>query len=155
MKNAAYHRASMSRHILNHKKALVVTANGRWRRRCAFNLVGLLAAALITAASQNAAAQSGYYAGKTVRIIVGSSAGGGYDTYARAMAPFFAEHLPGKPTVVVQNMPGGGGVTAALHLAAGAPRDGPASALLNAGVITDVASDPAKAQIDLRSKTSS
>lgn len=129
--------------------ANVMSANVAWRRRRALAAIGALAGALIAVASQSAAAQSGYYAGKTVRIIVGSSAGGGYDTYARAMAPFFAEHLPGKPTVVVQNMPGGGGVTSVLTLDANAPKDGTAISLFNAGVITDVATNPGKAKIDL------
>jgi tripartite-type tricarboxylate transporter receptor subunit TctC len=109
-----------------------------------------LAIALAAAGANDATAQSGYYAGKTVRIVVGSSAGGGYDTYARAIAPFLGEHLPGKPTVVVQNMPGGGGMTSVLHLDAGAPRDGTAIALFNAGIITDVASNPGNAKVNLR-----
>jgi len=109
-----------------------------------------LALALLAAGPDTATAQSGYYAGKTVRIVVGSSAGGGYDTYARAMAPFLGEHLPGKPTVVIQNMPGGGGMTSVLHLDAGAPRDGTAIALFNAGIITDVASNPTNSKVDLR-----
>jgi tripartite-type tricarboxylate transporter receptor subunit TctC len=106
--------------------------------------------ALLAASPDTAIAQTGYYAGKTVRIVVGSSAGGGYDTYARAIAPFLGEHLPGKPTVVVQNMPGGGGMTSVLHLDAGAPRDGTAVALFNAGIITDVASNPGNAKVNLR-----
>ena len=106
-------------------------------------------AALVATAPQDAIAQSGYYAGKTVRIIVGASAGGGYDIYARALAPFLAEHLPGKPTVVVQNMPGGGGMTSVLYLDANAPKDGTVITLFNAGVITDVVSNPAQAKVDL------
>jgi tripartite-type tricarboxylate transporter receptor subunit TctC len=115
---------------------------------------GLISAAtfaivLVAALPDRARAQSGYYAGKTVRIVVGASAGGGYDTYARAIAPIFGEHLPGKPTVVVQNMPGGGGTTSVLHLDANAPRDGTVITLFNAGVITDAASNPANTKVDL------
>ncbi len=116
------------------------------RLRC---MIPLATAAIALLASQHAAAQSDYYAGKTVRIVVGASAGGGYDTYARAIAPIFGEHLPGKPNVVVQNMPGGGGFTSVLHLDANAPKDGTVVTLFNAGVITDVASNPAKAKVDL------
>jgi len=120
--------------------------------RSSLNVAALsaLAIALAAAGANDATAQSGFYAGKTVRIVVGSSAGGGYDTYARAIAPFLGEHLPGKPTVVVQNMPGGGGMTSVLHLDAGAPRDGTAIALFNAGIITDVASNPGNAKVNLR-----
>ncbi len=96
----------------------------RNRRNIAYRVFGLLAAVAIAAGADSARAQSGFYAGKTVRIVVASSPGGGYDTYARAIAPFLAEHLPGKPTVVVQNMPGGGGLTAVLFLDASAPKDG-------------------------------
>jgi tripartite-type tricarboxylate transporter receptor subunit TctC len=105
--------------------------------------------AALVAAAGTADAQPGYYAGKTVRIVVGSSAGGGYDTYARAIAPILSEHLPGKPDVIVQNMPGGGGVTSVMHLDANAPKDGTVITLFNAGVITDMASNPSKAKVDL------
>ena len=71
-----------------------MTKNTTWRRRFALNATAVLTAALIAMVSQGAAAQSGYYAGKTVRIVVGSSAGGGYDTYARAIAPFLASTCP-------------------------------------------------------------
>jgi tripartite-type tricarboxylate transporter receptor subunit TctC len=110
---------------------------------------GALVVAAIVATPLAAQAQSGYYAGKTLRIIVGSSAGGGYDTYARAIAPYLAEHLPGKPRVVVQNMPGGGGLTSVLYLDANAPKDGTAITMFNAGVITDAASKPDQAKVDL------
>lgn len=127
-----------------------MNADNPWnRQRVAASAVGLLAVALIATGPGGAAAQSGYYAGKTVRIVVGSSAGGGYDTYARAIAPFFAEHLPGKPTVIIQNMPGGGGMTAVIHLDANAPKDGTVISLFNAGAITDMASNPEKAKVDL------
>jgi tripartite-type tricarboxylate transporter receptor subunit TctC len=118
------------------------------RRRHAPIAIGALVALLATV-PDSAKTQSGFYAGKTVKIVVGSTAGGGYDTYARAIAPFLAEHLPGKPTVVVQNMPGGGGITSVLFLDANAPKDGTVITLFNAGVITDVASNPAQAKIDL------
>jgi tripartite-type tricarboxylate transporter receptor subunit TctC len=119
-----------------------------YRRSIAAPAFGMLAA-LVATVSDRASAEQGFYAGKTVRIVVGSSAGGGYDTYARAIAPFFAEHLPGKPTVVVQNMPGGGGMTAVLHLDANAPKDGTVVSLFNAGVITEMASNPEKAKVAL------
>jgi tripartite-type tricarboxylate transporter receptor subunit TctC len=123
--------------------------NLRNRPRTSASACGLLALAMIAATPERAVADAGYYAGKTVRIVVGSSPGGGYDTYARAFAPFLAEHLPGKPTVIVQNMPGGGGITAMLHLDATAPKDGTVISLFNAGAITELASNPEKAKVDL------
>jgi tripartite-type tricarboxylate transporter receptor subunit TctC len=65
-----------------------------------------------------------FYKGKTVRLIVGSAAGGGYDAYARLVARHLGDHLPGAPTLVVQNMPGASGVKATNYLYSMAPKDG-------------------------------
>jgi tripartite-type tricarboxylate transporter receptor subunit TctC len=59
-----------------------------------------------------------------VRLVVGVSAGGGQDLYARVMAPHFGKHLPGQPTVVVENMPGAGGLIAASYIARRTQPDG-------------------------------
>src|SRR3954466_5283225 len=127
---------------------MLMTARLLYLGRHAQIAIGALIALLVMI-PETATAQSRFYAGKTVKIIVGSSAGGGYDTYARAIAPFLAEHLPGKPTVIVQNMPGGGGMTSVLYLDANAPKDGTVITLFNAGVTTDVATNPAQAKVDL------
>src|SRR5438093_5128780 len=76
------------------------------------------------AAALPADAQSKFFEGKTVRIVVGFSAGGGYDTYSRANARHFGRHIPGKPTVIVENMPGAGSMIAANHLYKIAKPDG-------------------------------
>jgi tripartite-type tricarboxylate transporter receptor subunit TctC len=65
-----------------------------------------------------------FYKGKTVTILVGYQAGGGYDLYARLVAQFLGKHIPGNPTVIVQNMPGAGGLRAARNLATVAAKDG-------------------------------
>jgi tripartite-type tricarboxylate transporter receptor subunit TctC len=83
--------------------------------------LALLAALLSTVP---AAAQSTFFEGKTVRIVVGFSAGGGYDTYSRAIARHLGRHIPGKPTVIVENMPGAGSLIAANHLYKVARPDG-------------------------------
>ncbi len=127
-----------------------MTANIPYRRlRSASVACAALLAVLVATTPKSGTAQSGFYAGKTLRIIVGASAGGGYDVYARAIAPFLAEHLPGKPTVIVQNMPGGGGMTSVLYLDANAPKDGTVITLFNAGVTTEVATNPGQAKVDL------
>jgi tripartite-type tricarboxylate transporter receptor subunit TctC len=59
------------------------------------------------------AAQEPNFDGKTVRIVVGFSAGGGFDAYARAIARHLGKHIPGKPTIIVENMPGAGSLIAA------------------------------------------
>jgi tripartite-type tricarboxylate transporter receptor subunit TctC len=65
-----------------------------------------------------------FYRGKTVRIIVGSSAGGGFDLYSRLIAKHMGRHIPGNPTVIVENMPGGSFLVAMNHVARAAPKDG-------------------------------
>src|SRR5687767_16040934 len=65
-----------------------------------------------------------FYRGKTVAIVVGSGAGGGFDTTARLVSRHIGRHIPGAPTVIVQNMPGGGGLVAANHIFNAASKDG-------------------------------
>jgi tripartite-type tricarboxylate transporter receptor subunit TctC len=69
-------------------------------------------------------AQANFYQGKTVRIIVGSSTGGGYDLWARLLAQHLGKHIPGNPAVIVQNMPGAGSLVAANHIYNVAKPDG-------------------------------
>jgi tripartite-type tricarboxylate transporter receptor subunit TctC len=71
-----------------------------------------------------------FYHGRTVTIVVSSSAAGGYDTLARAIARHIGNHLPGNPTVIVRNMPGAGGLTATNYLYAAAERDGSVMGLI-------------------------
>ena len=81
------------------------------------SLRSLMAFFAFAAMSGAAAAQGGgFYAGKTIEVIVSVSAGGGYDSYARLLARHMGRFIAGNPTFVVQNMPGAGGVRAANHL---------------------------------------
>jgi tripartite-type tricarboxylate transporter receptor subunit TctC len=84
---------------------------------------GILAFTLILLPAVDAAADD-FYADKRVRIIVGSSSGGGYDTYARLIARHWDKVIPGNPTIVVQNMPGASSLKAMNHVANAAPKDG-------------------------------
>jgi tripartite-type tricarboxylate transporter receptor subunit TctC len=84
-------------------------------------------AALLAVAAPHAAradAVADFYKSKTVKIIVGFGVGGGYDIYARLAAEHLGRFVPGNPTVIVENMPGGGGVRAASFLHGAAPKDG-------------------------------
>ena len=83
-----------------------------------------VAAALVLAASNCAWAQADVFAGKTVQMIIGFGAGGGYDTWGRTVARHIGKHLPGKPQVIPQNMPGAGSFVATSHLYNVAPKDG-------------------------------
>jgi tripartite-type tricarboxylate transporter receptor subunit TctC len=85
-----------------------------------------LIAALVAfafAIASPAAAQD-FYRGKTVNLIVGNAAGGGYDLYARLLARYMGRYIPGEPSFVVRNMPGAGGMVLSNHIYAQAPRDG-------------------------------
>ena len=64
------------------------------------------------------------FEGKTIRIVVGFSAGGGFDTYSRAIARHMGKHIPGNPTIIVENMTGAGSIVAANHLYRIAKPDG-------------------------------
>ncbi len=69
-------------------------------------------------------AVANFYHGKTVRIVVGFSAGGGYDQYSRVIARHLSKYIPGNPAVIVDNMPGVGSIIAANHIYNAAPKDG-------------------------------
>jgi tripartite-type tricarboxylate transporter receptor subunit TctC len=69
-------------------------------------------------------AQADVFAGKTVHMIIGFGPGGGYDLWGRTVARHIGRHLPGKPNVVAQNMPGAGSFVATSHIYHAAPKDG-------------------------------
>jgi tripartite-type tricarboxylate transporter receptor subunit TctC len=79
---------------------------------------------LATIGHPAAAQQGDYYAGKTLRVIVGLEAGGTVDTFARTFSGYLRKHIPGNPTILVQNMPGAGGKTATNHVFERAAPDG-------------------------------
>ena len=87
-------------------------------------LLLMAALALAAVAPREAAAQSSPYEGKTITIVVGFKAGGGYDRTARILARHLPKYLPGRPNVIVQNMPGANSITAANHVYAVAKPDG-------------------------------
>jgi tripartite-type tricarboxylate transporter receptor subunit TctC len=71
-----------------------------------------------------AGAQESFYSGKTIRLIVGLSAGGGYDVYSRTIARHLGKHIPGNPSVVVENMTGAGSILATNYVYKVARPDG-------------------------------
>ena len=75
-----------------------------------------------------------FYRGRTVTLIVGYSSGGGYDTYARVLARHMGKHIPGNPTLVVQNMPGAGSLRSANYLYNVAPKDGSVFGMFSRGL---------------------
>ena len=88
-----------------------------------FRLLALLLPALALAAPQ-ARAQGNFFAGQTIVLISSSDAGGTAGTYARMLSEFLGRHIPGEPTVVIQFMPGAGGMLGANFCYNRAPKDG-------------------------------
>ena len=91
-----------------------------------------------------------FYRGKRLNLVIGYGTGGGYDLYARLLGRFIGEHIPGKPTIVPQNMPGAGSRRAANWLYSIAPRDGTVIACLGQATPTDQALGQPGIQFDAR-----
>jgi tripartite-type tricarboxylate transporter receptor subunit TctC len=83
------------------------------------------------------ASAADFYAGKTIELVVGADAGGGYDIYARTVARHMGRYIPGHPTIVVKNMPGAGSGRAAGYISTLAPKDGTALGAVMPGAIMD------------------
>src|SRR3954468_23247254 len=100
----------------------------------------LAVASLAVAVSPGAAdTVADAYRGKRINLIIGYGTGGGYDQYARVLARFYGDHIPGKPVIVPQNMPGAGSRKAANWLYNVAPKDGTSLATVGQNTPTDQA----------------
>ncbi len=111
---------------------------GRSTSLCALAVVA--AAAVLaqgTTAARAADPVADFYSGKNVQLVIGYAPGGGYDIYARALARHMARHIPGNPSIVVQNMPGAGSIKAANYLYNIAPKDGTAFGGFSRGAFLD------------------
>ena len=100
----------------------------------------LLTTLLLALAAAPALAQdpvAAFYRGKTVTIVVGSSAGGGYDLYGRLISRYMSKHIPGNPQIIVQNMPGAASNVAAAHIYNVAPKDGTAIGAIFMGAVVE------------------
>lgn len=105
------------------------------------SLLTLFALAAGAAYGQDA---ESFYKGKTLRIVVGFSPGGGFDLYARTLARHYGAYLPGHPDVIVNNMPGASSLKSVQYLDAGAPKDGTVITAFNSGLITSSLTNPKK-----------
>jgi len=101
--------------------------------RVASAIIAVMFAGFLTAP---AAAQepSAFFSGRTVKILVGTGAGRGYDAYARLVARHLGRHVPGQPSFVVESMPGASGIRALNYLYAAAPNDGTVIATFNSAI---------------------
>jgi len=96
------------------------------------------------------ASTADFYRGQTLSIVVGSGAGGGFDTTARLVARHIGRHIPGEPTVIVVNMPGGGGLVAANHVFSAAVKDGTVVGLFHEAQVMNQVTRGEGVQFDLR-----
>jgi tripartite-type tricarboxylate transporter receptor subunit TctC len=93
----------------------------------------------VASAGMAADSVEAFYKGKTVDVYIGSAPGGGYDLYGRLIAKYMGEHIPGKPTLVPKNLPGGGGYRMMLGTYTGAPRDGTVMVIPPQGLVVSQA----------------
>jgi tripartite-type tricarboxylate transporter receptor subunit TctC len=119
------------------------------RDRIATRRAALLATVVLTWGLSPAAAQQDFSAGKQITFIVGAGVGGGYDLQARTAARHLGKHIPGNPTIVVQNMPAAGGMAGTNFMFSGAPRDGTTIALVQRGMMLAKLTYPAGTRFDI------
>ncbi len=98
------------------------------------------------ASSQGAA---DFYKGKTVKVIVGYSPGGGHDANARMLARFLGNYIPGNPKVIVENMPGASSMKSVQYLDNGAPTDGTVIVAFSSGLVTESLTKPDHIPVNL------
>lgn len=120
------------------------------RRHLAAAAVALLAVAPTArpASAQDMSAQA-FYAGKTIKLIVGLPPGGGADAYARLVQRHLGRHIPGTPAILIQNMPGAGSLRSVMALNA-SPEDGTVMAHFSSGLLTEAITAPERVRVDFR-----
>ncbi|MEA2937067.1 MAG: hypothetical protein QOC56_571 [Alphaproteobacteria bacterium] len=106
------------------------------------------AAAILPAEPARADAIGDFYKGRTITVIVGYTAGGGYDLYARALARHMGKHLAGNPSFIVQTVTGAGSLNAANHIYNVSPKDGTAFGTFGRGIPMEPLIGTAKVQFD-------
>ena len=103
-------------------------------RRSRYNWM-LFAASFLASADNASAQEPDFYRGKTLKVVVGYEAGGGYDVFGRLLAAHIVNHLPGRPTAIVLNMPGASSMRSAEYLFSKAARDGTEIALFASSAV--------------------
>ena len=84
---------------------------------------------------------------RSLTIVVGSTPGGGYDSYARMLARHLSRHVPSQPSIIIQNLPGASSLKAVQYLDSGAPKDGSVITAFNPGLITESLLNPGKIKL--------
>ena len=91
-----------------------------------------------------------FYKGKQIRLIAGFAAGNDYDVGARLLAKYLPKHIPGHPTIIVQNMPQAASVAAANYLYTQAPRDGTVLGSFSRNIVNDALTGQPNIEVDPR-----
>jgi len=110
----------------------------------------LFALPLVLFLNADLQAQESFYQGKTIRIVVGFTAGGFYDRWARVLARYMGKHIPGTPEIIVQNMPGAGSVIATNYVYSVAKPDGLTLGMPSANIYMDQLMGRAEVRFDVR-----
>ena len=127
-----------------------MTHRGRFLPTARVALFALSAFTLLTQSDlANAQSVEEFYKGKTIRIVTSTGAASTYTTYAQLVADFIGPHIPGKPNLIVQTMPGAGGVRAANHMANAAPQDGSMLATVHETLASEQVLKPEGIQFDM------
>jgi tripartite-type tricarboxylate transporter receptor subunit TctC len=115
-------------------------------------MIGFLAAVLCLPPTNRAHAEpvADFYRGRSVTLVIGYSAGGGYDAYGRVLARHLGRHIPGNPAIVAQNMPGAGSLRAANYLFNVAPKDGTVIGHFSRGMAMEPLIGTSSTQFDAR-----
>jgi tripartite-type tricarboxylate transporter receptor subunit TctC len=114
------------------------------------NAIILTVAGFLLGSHVNLARGEPFYQGKTVKIVVGFTSGGFYDRWSRLLARYVPRYIPGNPEMIVQNMPGAGGLIAANHLYGVAAPDGLTLGMLSYGMYLDQLVGRKEVQYDVR-----
>jgi tripartite-type tricarboxylate transporter receptor subunit TctC len=116
---------------------MAATNTMHWHRAFAFVAAAHLGFIALFAGSSAQAQTAPFYKDKTIRIIVGFTAGGLYDQYARILARHMPKHIPGSPNIIVQNMPGAGSLTATNYVYGAVKPDGLTLGMAGSGIYLD------------------
>ena len=116
----------------------------------ALTLVGLIVGAFGSITTAPAIADDGFYKGKNLKMIVRSGAGGGYDYYGRLIARHMVKYIPGKPNMIVVNLPGAGGIVAANYMMNRAKKGGIEFAILSREIAISQRTQETGVQYDVR-----
>jgi tripartite-type tricarboxylate transporter receptor subunit TctC len=131
------------------KSAKTQSARNVRRRHLLLSIFG--AGLSLSLGSSQAAEPRPFYAGKTMTIVVGLPPGGGADAYARLVQRHYPRYIPGRPSIVVQNLPGAGSLQSVMYLSANAPSDGTVLGTFSSALLNEALIAPQRIRVDFRS----